>query len=231
MERRRLQFAVWMTVLALPILVIDNVPRASAQAEQGASTGAGADVDQRRLVALRVQQAASELDGDPRLLLALQAQRVAASAASSGAAPPAPVAVAPTAAPEPAAATPAPTTAEAPPPAEAAPAPPTASLAPSTTAAPTTTTAAPPPSTAPPAGRTETGDASWYNYREGSCAHRTLPFGTVVNVTNLGTGASTTCTVADRGPFVDGRVIDLNRDVYVRLADISTGVFRARITW
>jgi rare lipoprotein A len=58
-----------------------------------------------------------------------------------------------------------------------------------------------------------------------------LPFGTVVRVTNVATGKSTTCTVADRGPFITGRVIDLERRVFAEVASISDGVFQAEIAW
>ena len=42
-----------------------------------------------------------------------------------------------------------------------------------------------------------------------TAAHRTLPFGTMVRVTNTGTGRSVVVRINDRGPFVRGRVIDL----------------------
>ncbi|HEV3362546.1 MAG TPA: G5 domain-containing protein, partial [Acidimicrobiia bacterium] len=64
-----------------------------------------------------------------------------------------------------------------------------------------------------PAGRYQEGGASWYRYKPGTCAHRTLPKGTVVKVINRKTGQSATCTVADRGPFIAGRIIDLDRSV------------------
>jgi rare lipoprotein A len=72
---------------------------------------------------------------------------------------------------------------------------------------------------------TETGLASWYgppyHNRHSSngeiydmnamtAAHRTLPLNAVVRVTNLQTGSSTLVRITDRGPFVDGRVIDLS---------------------
>jgi rare lipoprotein A len=44
-----------------------------------------------------------------------------------------------------------------------------------------------------------------------SAAHKTLPFGTRVKVTNPRTGASTIVTIIDRGPFTRGRDIDLSR--------------------
>ena len=42
-----------------------------------------------------------------------------------------------------------------------------------------------------------------------TAAHRTLPFGTLVRVTNVGTGRSVVVRINDRGPFVHGRVIDV----------------------
>lgn len=44
-----------------------------------------------------------------------------------------------------------------------------------------------------------------------TAAHRTLPFGTLVTVTHLGSGRSVTVEITDRGPFVFGRCIDLSR--------------------
>jgi rare lipoprotein A len=44
----------------------------------------------------------------------------------------------------------------------------------------------------------------------GTAAHRTLPFGTMVQVTNRDNGRSVTVRINDRGPFLRGRVIDLN---------------------
>jgi len=90
----------------------------------------------------------------------------------------------------------------------------------------------PAPSDSPaPTGGSQEGGASWYHYKPGTCAHRTLPKGTVVKVTNLATGQSATCTVADRGPFVAGRIIDLDRSVFVAIASGNQGVVRVRIEW
>lgn len=112
------------------------------------------------------------------------------------------------------------------------------------TAPPTTTTTTEPPSppperkTAPPASPdegTQQGDVSWYDLpgtRTGVCAHRSIAKGTVVTVTNLNTGESITCTVNDRGPFTDdGKVLDLAKDDFVRLAPLEKGVFPARLDW
>jgi rare lipoprotein A len=58
-----------------------------------------------------------------------------------------------------------------------------------------------------------------------------LPKGTVVRVVNIATGQETACRVADRGPFLDGRVVDLDVDVFVQIAGRSQGVIDVRIFW
>lgn len=97
----------------------------------------------------------------------------------------------------------------------------------------TTTTAKPKPTTTtttrPP--NQQTGQASWYDAPDGTCAHRTLPFGTVLTVTNLANGAKVTCRVADRGPYVAGRVVDLAKTTFDDLAPPSSGVIDVRIEW
>ena len=83
----------------------------------------------------------------------------------------------------------------------------------------------------PPRGQQE-GGASWYRYKPGTCAHRTLPKGTVVKVINVKTGRSANCTVADRGPFIAGRIIDLDHSVFLAIAESpGQGVVRVRIEW
>ncbi|OGD30351.1 MAG: hypothetical protein A2Y56_09060 [Candidatus Aminicenantes bacterium RBG_13_63_10] len=82
----------------------------------------------------------------------------------------------------------------------------------------------PRPRSLPPSA-VQTGIASWYggnfhgratsngeiyNMHDLTAAHRTLPFGSLVAVTNLQNGRSVTVRINDRGPFVKGRVIDLS---------------------
>jgi rare lipoprotein A len=100
-----------------------------------------------------------------------------------------------------------------------------------------TTTAKPRPeakpttTTTPAADGTESGKASWYDHQAGICAHKSLPFGTVVTVTNRANGQSVQCTVGDRGPYVDGWIIDLNPREFEQLAPRSAGVISVRLTW
>lgn len=60
-------------------------------------------------------------------------------------------------------------------------------------------------------------------------AHRSLPFGTEVRVTNLENGRSVVLRVNDRGPYVRGRIADLSRAAADRLDFADDGVVRARI--
>ncbi|HEX6595957.1 MAG TPA: septal ring lytic transglycosylase RlpA family protein [Acidimicrobiales bacterium] len=78
---------------------------------------------------------------------------------------------------------------------------------------------------------TERGVASWFGAPAHTCAHRTLPFGTVIKVTMISTGVSTECSVADRGPSDMSRVIDLSTDTFEHLADTSVGLIEVVIEW
>lgn len=103
----------------------------------------------------------------------------------------------------------------------------------STTARPTTTTSTtrPPAPPTDPNGGTQEGKGTWYHQQSGICAHRTLPFGTVVTVVNTRNGRSTQCTVGDRGPFVAGYIIDLAPEQFDQISARSAGVFPAKISW
>ncbi len=77
-----------------------------------------------------------------------------------------------------------------------------------------------------------TGSASWYASPFGpdSCATKEyVPKGTMLRVTNLSTGQSTTCRVADR--VEADRVVDMDDNVFATLAPTSQGTFPARIDW
>lgn len=98
---------------------------------------------------------------------------------------------------------------------------------------------------APPASAlVQCGVASWYDEAAGmqaadggtvdpsalAAAHRFLPFGTRVRVENLANGRATTVAINDRGPFVEGRLIDVTRAAAEQLAFVEGGVARVRIT-
>ena len=62
-----------------------------------------------------------------------------------------------------------------------------------------------------------------------TAAHRSLPFGTRVRVTNLANGRAVVVVIDDRGPFVRGRVIDLSRAAARRLGMVRDGVVPVRL--
>jgi rare lipoprotein A len=90
----------------------------------------------------------------------------------------------------------------------------------------------------------EEGNASWYGApfhgRRASngeiydmykltAAHRTLPFETMVRVTNLNNGKSTVVRITDRGPFVDNRIIDLSLAAAREVDSVGPGVVPVRV--
>jgi len=62
-----------------------------------------------------------------------------------------------------------------------------------------------------------------------TAAHKTLPFGTKVKVTNLENGKSVTVRITDRGPFVKGRVIDLSLAAAKKIDMVKAGVAQVEI--
>jgi rare lipoprotein A len=103
---------------------------------------------------------------------------------------------------------------------------------------------APAPSGAPKPGYTETGVASWYGHpyhgrpaangeiydmEKLTAAHRTLPFDTWLRVVNLGNGKTVEVRINDRGPFIEGRIIDLSHAAARAIDMIGPGVARVRI--
>jgi rare lipoprotein A len=93
-------------------------------------------------------------------------------------------------------------------------------------------------------GYRETGIASYYaakyqfrktasgerlNNNAMTAAHRSLPFGTRVIVTNLNNGKTVKVRINDRGPFVKGRIIDLTRAAFAKIEDYNKGLAEVEI--
>jgi rare lipoprotein A len=68
-----------------------------------------------------------------------------------------------------------------------------------------------------------------FNPNELTAAHRTLPFGTRVRVTNLTTGKSVTVRINDRGPFIAGRVVDVSYSAAETLGMVGQGVAKVKL--
>ena len=93
-------------------------------------------------------------------------------------------------------------------------------------------------------GDIETGVASWYGYpyhgrraangeiydmEKLTAAHRTLAFETWVEVQNLDTGKNVTVRITDRGPFIDGRIIDLSKAAARSIDMLGPGLANVRL--
>jgi rare lipoprotein A len=93
-------------------------------------------------------------------------------------------------------------------------------------------------------GHTESGMASFYgneyqsrktssgeifDQAKHTAAHRTLPFGTRVKVTNTQNSKSVVVKVNDRGPFAKGRVIDLSSSAFRSIASLNVGVIPVKL--
>jgi rare lipoprotein A len=77
----------------------------------------------------------------------------------------------------------------------------------------------------------KTANGEIYNSSKLTAAHKKLPFGTKVKVTNLSNGKSVKVRINDRGPFVAGRIIDLTRSAAKKIDMVNTGVVRVRISY
>ncbi len=88
------------------------------------------------------------------------------------------------------------------------------------------------------------GKASWYgrqfhgkktasgerfNKRSFTAAHKQLPFGTIIKVTNLRNGKDVYVRINDRGPFVSGRIVDISRAAAEAIGFRKRGVARVRV--
>jgi rare lipoprotein A len=76
---------------------------------------------------------------------------------------------------------------------------------------------------------TQTASGERFDTHELTAAHRTLPFGTRLRVTNVATGQSVTVRVNDRGPFVHGRVVDVSYAAAETLGMVGGGVAKVKL--
>ena len=98
---------------------------------------------------------------------------------------------------------------------------------------------------APRVTKTEHGKASWYEIKCNggthtasgiplqnhamTAAHKTLPMGTKVRVTNKSNGKSVILKITDRGPYIKGRVIDVTKGAAKELDFINSGVVHCKV--
>jgi rare lipoprotein A len=77
----------------------------------------------------------------------------------------------------------------------------------------------------------KTANGEIFHSSEMTAAHKKLPFGTKVKVTNLDNGKTIKVRVNDRGPFVSGRIIDLTRTAAKKLDMLAAGVAKVKIRY
>ncbi|MET8250487.1 septal ring lytic transglycosylase RlpA family protein [Micromonospora sp. NPDC005197] len=73
-----------------------------------------------------------------------------------------------------------------------------------------------------------TANGESFNPNELTAAHKTLPFNTKVRVTNPSSGKSVVVRINDRGPFIDGRCLDLSRAAFATIASTDVGALTVR---
>lgn len=79
-------------------------------------------------------------------------------------------------------------------------------------------------------GKTHKGQSSWYAWKGGLfAANPWLPMGSYVKVTNTANGKSVIVKINDRGPFVPGRIIDLDKVAFAKIASIGAGVIDVKM--
>src|SRR5258706_3349083 len=76
---------------------------------------------------------------------------------------------------------------------------------------------------------TQTASGERFDTNELTAAHRTLPFGTRLRVTNVATGRSVTVRVNDRGPFIPGRVVDVSHSAAETLGMVGGGIAKVQL--
>ncbi|MBD8490188.1 septal ring lytic transglycosylase RlpA family protein [Echinicola sp. CAU 1574] len=77
----------------------------------------------------------------------------------------------------------------------------------------------------------KTASGEKYHHNQMTAAHRTLPFGTIVQIKNLNNGKTVKVRINDRGPFVRGRIIDLSKKAARQLDMIREGVVPVEIRY
>ncbi len=75
----------------------------------------------------------------------------------------------------------------------------------------------------------KTASGEIFNQNKLTCAHKTLPFGTLLKVTNILTGKWVIVTVNDRGPFVKSRIVDLSLAAFKQIGNVESGVIKVII--
>lgn len=77
----------------------------------------------------------------------------------------------------------------------------------------------------------KTANGETFNKNKLTAAHKTIPFGTIVKVTNLSNGQTVKVRINDRGPFVKGRIIDLSEKAAKKIDMRTKGVAEVKLRY
>lgn len=75
----------------------------------------------------------------------------------------------------------------------------------------------------------KTANGTIFSNHKLTAAHKTLPFGTLVKVTNIKNGKSVIVEINDRGPFIKGRSIDLSKKAFSQIANKDKGLIKVKV--
>ena len=75
----------------------------------------------------------------------------------------------------------------------------------------------------------KTANGERYNHDLKTAAHREIPFGSKLEITNLDNGRSIVARVNDRGPFVKGRIVDLSKSAFSSIGNTASGLIDVEI--
>ena len=75
----------------------------------------------------------------------------------------------------------------------------------------------------------KTASGERFNNYSMTAAHKSLPFGTKVIVTNINNGKTVVVTINDRGPYVKGRIIDLSLAAFSKIENLDKGIVEVKI--
>jgi rare lipoprotein A len=77
----------------------------------------------------------------------------------------------------------------------------------------------------------ETANGEIFHQSKYTAAHKKLPYGTMIKVTNLSNDKSVIVRINDRGPFVTGRIIDLSRSAALKIQMVDEGIVKVKIEY
>ncbi|MGJ8645542.1 septal ring lytic transglycosylase RlpA family protein [Marinomonas colpomeniae] len=75
----------------------------------------------------------------------------------------------------------------------------------------------------------KTANGEFFDQKAMTAAHKRLPFGSKVKVTNVENGKSIVVRINDRGPFIRGRIIDLSKSAFQRIGNTNLGIIEVEI--